>query len=116
LKEDFSLDLEKAAKNGCAVDWTLLEYESDPSTTVVRDFLEWFCDSTLETTFYPINVDSSLDENHFVSTFGKIRKTARKLRQSDAMIVVFLDGRFHMIELDVRQLLSCDLTLCSGQK
>jgi len=57
------------------------------------DTLDFFSRSTLERTFFDINVDSSLTEADFVGMFQEIRATARKLQQCDSTIVVFLDGK-----------------------
>ena len=66
----------------------------DYSTKLVSDFLSWFGQSTIESTFFEINVDASLTEEDVVQHFCDIRLTARKLIDSEALVVVFLDGKY----------------------
>jgi hypothetical protein len=68
--------------------------EKASSMEQALDTLDFFSRSVLERTFFDINVDSSLSEADFVRMFQEIRAVARKLHQSDATIIVFLDGKF----------------------
>jgi len=67
-----------------------------PIRQEVLGLLDFFSQSVLERTFFDINVDSSLTEDDFTSMFRDIRLVAQKLRQSDATIVVFLDGKSYI--------------------
>jgi hypothetical protein len=54
--------------------------------------LESFFASTLEKTFFEINVDASMTEDDFICRFDEINAVASRLKGSEATIVVFLDG------------------------
>lgn len=56
------------------------------------EVLEWFQNGSLEQTFFEINVDASLTEDDFSKIFNEVRETAERLRSTDAIVVVFLDG------------------------
>lgn len=56
--------------------------------------LTFFVSAVLETTFFEINVDSSLTEWDFNTKFDRIRAVADRLEGSDATVVVFLDGTY----------------------
>ena len=64
-------------------------------TIVVSQMLKWFSDSILEKTFFEINVDSSLGEDEIMEYFDQIQATAKKILDSKAVVVVFLDGAFN---------------------
>lgn len=64
----------------------------DISKNLVSQFLKWFSDSLLEQTFFEINVHSSLTEADVLHYFKEIRMIANKLQESQASVVVFLDG------------------------
>lgn len=66
-------------------------------TEVVTNMLKWFSTSHLEKTFFEINIDSSLTEAYFVKEFQNIQETAKKVEESNAIVVVFLDGKFRML-------------------
>jgi Mg-chelatase subunit ChlD len=66
---------------------------SDSRTNTVRDFLDWFATALLEPTFFEVNVDASLTQEDVVLKFLAIRTVARKLLSTDALVVVFLDGK-----------------------
>jgi hypothetical protein len=66
-------------------------------TTVVSSMLNWFCSNMLECTFFDVNVDSSLTERDFLESFVPIKAAAQKLRGSEAMVVIFLDGKLSFI-------------------
>lgn len=72
-----------------------LEYveAEEARTTVVAATLNWFCSNMLERTFFDVNVDASLTEQDFLDSFVPIKATAQKLLGSEAMVVVFLDGK-----------------------
>jgi hypothetical protein len=74
---------------------------SDSRTNNVREFLIWYAKSLLEPTFFEINVDSSLTQEDVVSKFSEIRTVARKLLSTDALVVVFLDGEFVLVPLNM---------------
>lgn len=63
------------------------------ATLVVSAMLKWFSESILEETFFEINVDASISADDIVSYFESIQRTARKISDSDAIVVVFLDGK-----------------------
>ena len=90
-----SLLIEHCSERSCLFAPVPSKYATDGNTSVVRDFLDWFCCSELEPTFFEINVDSSYRQDDFVSTFKKIRAAARKLLASDCLLVVFLDGELY---------------------
>ena len=73
----------------------LYEKGNKGDTLIVSQLLEWFADSVLEKTFFEINVDSSLTQDNIVQEFEVIRATARKIFDSKAIVVVFLDGKFN---------------------
>lgn len=56
--------------------------------------LEFFDSCFLEQTFFEVNVDASLTEDHFIQVFLDIRTAASRLKGSEATIVVFLDGMY----------------------
>ena len=70
------------------------KFKTNPSTTNVRDFLQWFSESHMEQTFHPINVDTSLSEQDFLGAFVKIKEIAQKLLGNGSTVVVFLDGKY----------------------
>ena len=59
----------------------------------VMELLDWFISSGVERTFYELNVDASLSENQIVDFFQDVCRTARKVEDSGALVVVFLDGK-----------------------
>lgn len=67
--------------------------QAEPTVEDTLEMLDFFSRSILEKVFYDVNVDSSLTEDDFIGMFEEIRCVARKLRQSDATVVVFLDGK-----------------------
>ena len=60
---------------------------------IVSEFLTWFSSAAVEPTFFEINVHASLTETDVLHYFTEIRATASKLKDSDASVVVFLDGK-----------------------
>lgn len=72
-----------------------LEYTEagEARTTMVASLLNWFCSTVLERTFFDVNVDASLTEEDFVESFLPIKMAAQKLLGSEAVVVVFLDGK-----------------------
>ena len=61
----------------------------------ILEMLEWFADPTkLEKTFFELNVDASLTEDDVVAFFDPLCKTARRVSDYGALLVVFLDGKF----------------------
>ena len=66
---------------------------AEGETETITQILEWFSDSVLERTFFEINVDSSLSEDDIIKYFVEIQATARKIQNSNAIVVVFLDGK-----------------------
>ena len=65
---------------------------AEGETVILSQMLKWFSDSVLEETFYEINVDSSLCEDDILEYFDHIQTTAKKVLNSNAVVVVFLDG------------------------
>jgi hypothetical protein len=61
-------------------------------TKFVSEFLSWFAGAFLEPTFFEINVHASLTETDVLHYFNDIRSSANKLKDSQASVVVFLDG------------------------
>eukprot|EP00978_Attheya_sp_CCMP212_P019243 scaffold53665_cov59-Attheya_sp.AAC.6 len=61
------------------------------TTENVNDLLVWFARAKLEPTFFDINVHAALTEGQVLSKFEDIRRIARKLRHTNAVVVVFLD-------------------------
>ena len=59
-----------------------------------RQYLEFFQNSVLERSFFEINVDASLTESDFIKFFDEITAVAAKIMNSEAVVVVFLDGMF----------------------
>ena len=59
-----------------------------------RQYLELFANSRMEETFFEINIDASLTERDFMSFFVEINAVATKILDSEATVVVFLDGMF----------------------
>jgi hypothetical protein len=66
---------------------------SRTSPKLLSDYLKWFSESKVERTFFEINVHSSLTEADILHYFKYIRETAKKLKESLASVVVFLDGK-----------------------
>jgi uncharacterized protein YegL len=60
-------------------------------TSAVIELLKWVRQSRLESTFFELNVHSSITEGDVVAFFEPIRELARKLASHSARIVVFLD-------------------------
>ena len=58
---------------------------------LVNEFLQWFSESHLKKTFYELCVDSFLNEVEVLKRFSEIRSAANKLKNSDALVVVFLN-------------------------
>jgi hypothetical protein len=65
----------------------------DGDVKIVSKFLEWFAGAFLEPTFFEINVHASLTEADVLHYFNDIRASAKKLKDSQAAVVVFLDGK-----------------------
>jgi len=65
------------------------------------DLLDFYSKNILEQTFYSVNVDASLSEDDFVQMFEGVREVARRLKQCDATVVVFLDGTSLWIQVKV---------------
>jgi hypothetical protein len=59
---------------------------------LLSKFLDWFAGAFLEPTFFEINVHASLTEADVLHYFNDIRASAKKLKDSQATVVVFLDG------------------------
>jgi hypothetical protein len=59
--------------------------------------LQSFNDSVLENTFFEINIDSLMTEDDLVRFFDEINAVASRLSESEATIVVFLDGTFDLL-------------------
>ena len=57
-----------------------------------RQYLEFFSRSVLEKSFFEINVDASLTESDFIKFFEDVTAVAKKVKNSEATVVVFLDG------------------------
>ena len=68
-------------------------------TNAVLDMLNWFVQCDQEETFFELNIDASLTEAHIKYFFYEVSKTAQRLAQSKALIVVFLDGKFSSLVL-----------------
>ena len=66
---------------------------SNDKTVSVLELLQWFASATLKKTFFEINVDSSMDENAVLEMFKPILRTAKRLSEVGALIVVFFDGK-----------------------
>ena len=98
--------LKKCARRSSVFQEVPAEYVCDVEarTTVVVSFLDWFCGATLEPMFFDVNIDSSLTESDIVRSFDPIRKVARKVLPSGALVVVFLDGESLSLKLP-----SCEL-------
>jgi hypothetical protein len=62
------------------------------STCDAPNLLDNFHKFSLLETFFEIQVDSSLGVEDFISAFRTIQTNSRKLKQEDALVVVFLDG------------------------
>jgi len=96
---DVARDLYKALLDKCTGRPSIFQdvpteyiHAVEARTTVVTAFTRWFCSAALEPMFFDVNVDSSLTEQDFVDSFVAIRKAAQKLRGTEALVVVFLDG------------------------
>jgi von Willebrand factor type A domain len=59
-----------------------------------RQRLEFFSNAVLEKTFFEINVDASFTEGDFIKIFKEVTAVAKKIVNSEATVVVFLDGKF----------------------
>ena len=68
------------------------ETGSSGDSTILSDMLEWFVGSALEETFFKIKVDASLTTDDIVKHFHSIHTIAKKISDSKAIVVVFLDG------------------------
>jgi hypothetical protein len=73
------------------VGWLSNDFNADSRTVI--EMLDWFASSTLERTFFELNVDASLTEDQIVDFFADVCRTARKVEDSGALVVVFLDGK-----------------------
>jgi len=61
---------------------------------ILLEMLDWFVSSRLEKTFFELNVDASLTEDTIVTFFAEVSRTARKVEDYGALVVVFLDGKY----------------------
>ena len=61
---------------------------------ILLEMFDWFVSSTVEQTFFELNVDASLTEDKIVSFFTEVSRIARKVADSGALVVVFLDGKY----------------------
>ena len=73
------------------VGWLSDNFNADSRTVI--EMLDWFASSILERTFFELNVDASLTEGQIVDFFDDVCRTARKVEDSGALVVVFLDGK-----------------------
>ena len=90
-KRILELIREKAAERpSIFIDFPLLEGMDEIAHG--RQYLEFFRNSALEKSFFELNVDASLTEADFVKFFKEVTAVATKIADSDATVVVFLDG------------------------
>jgi hypothetical protein len=62
------------------------------SPEILSPYLAWFSESFIEPLFFEINVHSSLSESDILHYFQEIQATSKKIKESQATVVVFLDG------------------------
>jgi hypothetical protein len=99
LSERVSILIEEKAnkRSPLFVKISLLVDINDNTVSPGQVLLQSFNDSVLENTFFEINIDSSMTEDDFVRFFDEINAVASRLSESEATIVVFLDGTFELL-------------------
>jgi len=70
------------------------QFEEKGDTKTVEKVFEWFASSIVEETFFPFDVDASLTTEYLVEEFEKVQQKAKKISDSGAIVIVFLDGKF----------------------
>ena len=103
FENELFLQLSEACKSRSSIYSEIpTEWLSDNFTgesRILLEMLDWFVSSRLEQTFFELNVDASLNEDKIVTFFTEVSRIARKVADSGALVVVFLDGKYKPFSL-----------------